>query len=217
LAEITYTDVDHGAHSVHGDGDLPAEGHVTSTGMSNEKLGMWVFLASDCLLFGGMISSYLLYRNRPAQIEGLGGDSRLVSEYFDIPFTSMTSFILLMSSLTMVLSVSAILRGDVLRMRMWLVATSVLGGLFLGGQVYEFTEFLHYGLGFTTNVATSSFYALTGLHGVHVAGGVIMLLATVALSFRRRIHPEAVEVVGLYWHFVDIVWVLIFTIVYLIP
>jgi heme/copper-type cytochrome/quinol oxidase subunit 3 len=83
--------------------------------------------------------------------------------------------------------------------------------------VYEFTEFLHHGLGFTTNVASSSFYALTGLHGVHVAVGVIMLLATVGMSFRRRIQPEAVEVVGLYWHFVDIVWVLIFTIIYLIP
>jgi heme/copper-type cytochrome/quinol oxidase subunit 3 len=209
LAEITY-------HDISAD-EIPPEVHVTSTGISNEKLGMWVYLASDCLLFGGMISTYLLYKNRPGEIEGLlGGDSK-VSEYFDIPFTSMTSFILLMSSLTMVLSVNAITRRDPERMRLWLIATAVLGSLFLGGQVYEFTEFMHHGLGFTTNVATSSFYALTGLHGAHVAIGVIMLLVTVALSFRRRIHPETVEVVGLYWHFVDIVWVLIFTIVYLIP
>jgi heme/copper-type cytochrome/quinol oxidase subunit 3 len=208
LAEITYpAEVE----------DYPAEGHITSTGISNEKLGMWVYLASDCLLFGGMISSYLIYKNRPGEIEGLLGGDMKVSEFFDIPFTSMTSFILLMSSLTMVLAVNSIARRDETRMRMWLVATAVLGSLFLGGQVYEFTEFVHHGLGFTTNVATSSFYALTGLHGAHVAIGVLMLMVTVMLSFRRRIHPETVEVVGLYWHFVDIVWVLIFTIVYLIP
>ena len=97
-------------------------------------------------------------------------------------------------------------------------ALLVLGGLFLGGQAYEFTIFVvDDGLGFTTNVASSAFFALTGLHGVHVLVGVIMLLSVVALSFRRKMHAEAVEVVGLYWHFVDIVWVLIFTVVYLIP
>ena len=209
MADVTYSDV--AGH------DLPEEAHVTSTGISNEKLGMWVYLASDCLLFGGMISTYLIYKNRPGEIEGLAGNSDKVSEHFDIPFTSMTSFILLMSSLTMVLSVNAIMRGDLTRMRLWLTATAVLGGLFLGGQVYEFTEFVHHGLGFTTNVASSAFFALTGLHGVHVAVGVIMLVSLIALSFRRKMHAEAVEVIGLYWHFVDIVWVLIFTIVYLIP
>jgi heme/copper-type cytochrome/quinol oxidase subunit 3 len=179
---------------------------------------MWVYLASDCLLFGGMISTYLIYKNRPAEIAGLAGSDKIPSEFFDIPFTSMTSFILLMSSLTMVLSVNAIIRGDLKRMRLWLVATAVLGGLFLGGQAYEFTIFVvNDGLGFTTNVASSAFFALTGLHGAHVLIGVIMLLSVVALSFRRQMHAEAVEVVGLYWHFVDIVWVLIFTVVYLIP
>jgi len=209
LADVTFDELSAG--------ELPAEAHPTATGIPNEKLSMWVFLASDCLLFGGMISTYLVYKNRPGEIEGLAGSDLKVSELFDIPFTSMTSFILLMSSLTMVLSVNAIVRKDVARMRLWLVATSILGGLFLGGQVYEFTEFVNHGLGFTTNVASSAFFGLTGLHGVHVAAGVIMLLVTTGLSFRRRIHPEAVEVVGLYWHFVDIVWVLIFTVVYLIP
>jgi heme/copper-type cytochrome/quinol oxidase subunit 3 len=198
--------------------EFPDDVHVTSTGISNEKLAMWVYLASDCLLFGGMISTYLIYKNRPAEVAGLAGSDKIPSEFFDIPFTSMTSFILLMSSLTMVLSVNAIIRGDLKRMRLWLVATAVLGGLFLGGQAYEFTIFVtNDGLGFTTNVASSAFFALTGLHGVHVLVGVIMLLSVVALSFRRNMHAEAVEVVGLYWHFVDIVWVLIFTVVYLIP
>ena len=199
------------------DVEFPDDIHVTSTGISNEKLAMWVYLASDCLLFGGMISTYLIYKNRPAEVAGLAGSDKIPSEYFDIPFTSMTSFILLMSSLTMVLAVNSVIRGDLKRMRLWLIATAVLGGLFLGGQAYEFTEFVHKGMGFTTNVASSSFFALTGLHGAHVLIGVIMLLSVVALSFRRNMHAEAVEVVGLYWHFVDIVWVLIFTVVYLIP
>ena len=200
--------------------EFPDDIHTTSTGISNEKLGMWVYLASDCLLFGGMISTYLIYKNRPGSIPGLAGNPDRPNQFFDIPFTSMTSFILLMSSLTMVLAVNAILRGDMTRLRLWLTSTAVLGGLFLGGQAYEFQTFVTKdGLGFTSNVASSAFFALTGLHGIHVAVGVIMLLSVLALSFgsRQRIRAEAVEVVGLYWHFVDIVWVLIFTIVYLIP
>jgi len=200
--------------------EFPDDIHTTSTGISNEKLGMWVYLASDCLLFGGMISTYLIYKNRPGEIPGLAGNPDRPNQFFDIPFTSMTSFILLMSSLTMVLAVNAILRGDMTRLRLWLTSTAVLGGLFLGGQAYEFQTFVTKdGLGFTSNVASSAFFALTGLHGIHVAVGVIMLLSVLALSFgsRQRIRAEAVEVVGLYWHFVDIVWVLIFTIVYLIP
>ena len=200
------------------DTEFPDDIHVTSSGISNEKLGMWVYLASDCLLFGGMISTYLIYKNRPGEIAGLAGNPNKVSEYFDIPFTSMTSFILLMSSLTMVLAVNSVIRGDVSRMRLWLTSTAVLGGLFLGGQAYEFTIFVvDDDMGFTSNVASSAFFALTGLHGVHVIIGVIMLLSMLTLSFGRRIRAEAIEVVGLYWHFVDIVWVLIFTIVYLIP
>ncbi len=197
---------------------FPDDMHSTSTGISSEKLGMWVYLASDCLLFGGMISTYMIYRNRPGQIAGIVGNPHRVSEYFDIPFTSMTSFILLMSSLTMVLAVNSIVRHDYPRLRLWLTSTAILGSLFLGGQAYEFSKFVTKDdLGFTANVGASAFYALTGLHGIHVAIGVIMLLVILGLTFSRRIKPESVEVVGLYWHFVDIVWVVIFTIVYLIP
>jgi heme/copper-type cytochrome/quinol oxidase subunit 3 len=197
--------------------EFPDDMHETSTGLSNGKLAMWVYLASDCLLFGGLISTYLLYKNRPGSIPGLAGSTTKASELFNIPFTSMTSFILLMSSLTMVLAVNSIMRGDKQRMRLWLVATAVLGGMFLGGQVYEFTEFVREGFGFTSNVSSSAFYTLTGFHGAHVFVGVLMLLSAVGYSFRRDIEAEAIEVVGLYWHFVDIVWVVIFAIVYLIP
>jgi heme/copper-type cytochrome/quinol oxidase subunit 3 len=200
------------------DVEFPDDIHATSTGISNGKLAMWTYLASDCLLFGGLISTYLLYRNRPGEVPGLSGSSLRASELFNIPFTSMTSFILLMSSLTMVLAVNSAIRGDMQRTRLWLVATAIQGGLFLGGQVYEFTEFYREGLGYTSNVSASSFYTLTGFHGVHVLVGVIMLLSAVAYSLRKeQMQAEAVEVVGLYWHFVDIVWVVIFAIVYLIP
>jgi len=206
---VTDTTV-HVPTSVH---DEPGHGHATATGISNEKLAMWVFLGSDCLLFGGLISTYLLLRHR--SVHGLGP-----KDVYDIPFTSVSSFVLLMSSLTMALAVAAIVRGDVRRNRAWLATTAMLGAVFIGGQVYEFTTFYREGLGYTTNIFGSAFYTLTGFHGVHVSVGIIMLMSLLVMSLRGNLGPEkaeAVEIVGLYWHFVDIVWILIFTIVYLIP
>jgi heme/copper-type cytochrome/quinol oxidase subunit 3 len=187
--------------------------HYTSTGLSNNKLAMWLFLGSECLLFGGLISTYMLYRGR--HTANLGPD-----QVWDIPFTSASSFVLLMSSLTMVLAVTAANRGDDRNTNLWLVMTAILGSLFVAGQMYEFTTFYREGLGFTTSLFSSSFYTLTGFHGVHVTVGVIMLLALVGVITRDRVtgdKAEVVEMVGLYWHFVDVVWVIIFTLVYLIP
>jgi len=187
--------------------------HQTSTGLSNTKLAMWMFLGSECLLFGGLISTYMLYRNRSGT--GVGPD-----QLWDIPFTSASSFVLLMSSLTMVLAVSAAKRKDDQRTRVWLTVTALLGGLFVAGQVYEFTVFYREGLGYTTSLFSSSFYTLTGFHGVHVSVGIIMLMSLVGMLLTGRIKgdkSETIEMVGLYWHFVDIVWVIIFTLVYLIP
>jgi len=186
--------------------------HVTSTGISNEKLAMWVFLGSECLLFGGLISTFLLYKDKVA-----GGEE--LHKMFDIGFTSISSFVLLISSLTMVLAVSAVQRGDHRALRAWLATTALLGTVFISGQIYEFTEFLNEGMGFTSSPASSAFYTLTGFHGAHVTIGIIMLISTLVLSLRGRItqeKAEAVEIVGLYWHFVDVVWILVFTIVYLI-
>jgi heme/copper-type cytochrome/quinol oxidase subunit 3 len=190
-----------------------AEGHHTSTGLSNEKLGMWVFLGSECLLFGGLISTFLLYRGRDVT------SGPKVADLYDIPFTSVSSFVLLMSSLTMVLALSASQRAQARQARVWLVTTGLLGATFVAGQVYEFTSFVREGMGFTTNLQSSAFYTLTGFHGVHVTVGIMMLLSLFVLSLRGRLGPErseTVEIVGLYWHFVDIVWVVIFTVVYLI-
>ncbi|MFV0523372.1 MAG: heme-copper oxidase subunit III [Acidimicrobiales bacterium] len=212
------------------------EAHRTSLGLSNMKLAMWLFLGSECLLFGALISTYLLSRAN-FMTELLAGNpvviatlpEALVQEFvaegsvhpiFDIPFTSVSSFILLMSSLTMVLSHSATVEGNTRNSKVWLAATALLGSTFIAGQVYEFTVFYREGLTYTGNLFGTAFYTLTGFHGVHVTGGILMLLALLVMAIRGRLGPdraETVEIVGLYWHFVDIVWVLIFTIVYLIP
>ena len=204
-SEVGAADDDHG-HQGH-------DPHATTTGLSNAKVGMWLFLGSECLLFGGLISTYMLYRNRDS--ENLGPD-----QLWDIPFTSASSFVLLMSSLTMVLAVSAAGRKDDRNTRLWLTVTALLGSLFVAGQVYEFTTFYREGLGYTTSLFSSSFYTLTGFHGVHVSLGIIMLLSLVAMLARGKVRgdkAETVELIGLYWHFVDIVWIIIFTLVYLIP
>jgi heme/copper-type cytochrome/quinol oxidase subunit 3 len=195
-------------HGSHDHGHPP-----TNTGISNEKLAMWAFLGSECLLFGALISTFFLYRDRAP----LG--TVKPHDLYDIPFTSVSSFILLMSSLTMVLALSAFNAADTRRAMVWLSATALLGATFLGGQVYEFTVFIREGMTLKTNPASSSFYVLTGFHGTHVALGVLMLLALVIMMKSGRLKPdraETVEIAGLYWHFVDIVWVIVFTVVYLI-
>lgn len=193
--------------------DVGHEAQSSPTGISNAKLGMWLFLGSECLLFGGLISTYMLYRGRV-------GQGPTPSQIFDIPFTSVSSFVLLMSSLTMVLAVSAAAKKDDRGTTLWLSVTALLGATFLGGQVYEFIAFKSEGLGFSTSLFSSSFYTLTGFHGVHVAVGIIMLMALVGILQRSEIpgdKAETVEMIGLYWHFVDIVWIVIFTLIYLIP
>jgi heme/copper-type cytochrome/quinol oxidase subunit 3 len=185
----------------------------TATGLDNRKLGMWAFLGSECLFFGSLIATYLLYRGRSVQ-------GPFPEDVYDIPYTSVSSFILLMSSLTMVLALNAIQRGDHRRLRAWLLATALLGITFVGGQVFEFTVFIKEGLTLTRNVFGSSFFVLTGFHGAHVTIGILMLLTLYGMSLAERLPVERalrVELVGLYWHFVDIVWIVIFTVVYLIP
>ena len=189
--------------------------HYTSTGLDNTKMAMWAFLGSECLFFGSLITTYLLYRSTVLPDSG-----PVPSEIYDIPYTSVSSFVLLMSSLTMVLALSSSQRGDMRGMRIWLLATALLGVTFVGGQIFEFTDFVEEGLTLGSSPAGSAFFVLTGFHGAHVSVGILMLLSLVGMSMSDKLQPGAarkVELIGLYWHFVDIVWVVIFTVVYLIP
>lgn len=209
MSEAAIHDVPAAGHG----GDPHPGAHYTSTGLSNNKLAMWLFLGSECLLFGGLISTYMLYRGRNGN--GPGPDA-----LWDIPLTSISSFVLLMSSLTMVLAVSHAHQNDDRKTQTWLTVTALLGATFVGAQVYEFTSFYHEGLGYTTSLFSSSFYTLTGFHGIHVSVGIVMLMALVAMIGKNKIpgnKAESVELIGLYWHFVDVVWIVIFTLVYLIP
>jgi cytochrome o ubiquinol oxidase subunit III len=259
--------------------------HTTSTGIPNKKLLWWAFLASDCMFFGALISTHLVYRLNPPP------GNAIPTQVFNIELTSFSTFILLMSSLLMALAVNAIQRGNVKSTRTMLLGTMFFGCIFLGGQVYEFEHFVKaFNMTLSNSIFGSTFYTLTGTHGTHVAIGVLLLgmmyvrtfkplhgngllrnfvhlaavcvvmgvsfiwfvpgciemiyglsfgefighagvplavgAAALALTFwlgRDRGQVEFgeknagdVEAIGLYWHFVDIVWIIIFTAVYLL-
>jgi heme/copper-type cytochrome/quinol oxidase subunit 3 len=188
------------------------EEHPTSTGLNSRKMLFWAFLGSECMFFGSLIATYLVYRGR----DQTGPHPH---EILNIPFTSISAFVLLMSSLTMVLALAAVQRGNSSGTKSWLAATAFLGMTFVGGQVYEFSHFFHEGLALQTNLFGATFYVLTGFHGTHVTVGVIWLLTLFVLALRGKL-PQSraldVEIAGLYWHFVDVVWIAIFTLIYLI-
>lgn len=211
----------HQVEHAGGAGVVEDHGHAahppTSTGLDHRKLLMWLFLASDCVFFASLIATYVIYRNQ-AQKLGVGP---FPNDVLDIPYTSISAAVLLFSSLTMVLALAAVQRNDIRGLRVWLGATALLGSIFLGGQYFEFSSFYqNEGLSLQSNMFGASFFTLTGLHGTHVAIGVIWLLSLLFVSLRGGVHKTDslnVEIAGLYWHFVDIIWIIIFTLVYLIP
>jgi len=189
-----------------------ATAHYTSTGQDTRKIAFWTFIGSECLLFGSLIATYLAY-------EGKSVVGPTPQEILNIPLTSVSTFVLLMSSLAMVLALAAVTTGQTRHARIWLATTAGLGTIFLGFQAWEFASFVHEGLTLSTNLFGSTFFVLTGCHGLHVAVGVIWLTTLLILSFRGKLGSEKamnVEIAGLYWHFVDVVWIVIFTVVYLI-
>ena len=189
-----------------------ATAHRTSLGLDNRKMAFWAFIGSECLLFGSLISTYLVYKGKSVV-------GPYPPEILNIPFTSVSTFDLLMSSLMMVLALAAVQRGDLKWAKIWLFATAFLGILFLGGQVYEFTSFVREGLTLQTNLFGCTFFVLTGTHGAHVTVGVLWLLTLWVRALQGKLGPAqalTVEISGLYWHFVDVVWIVIFTLVYLI-
>ncbi len=186
--------------------------HQTSTGLPTWKVGFWTFLGSECLFFASLISTYMVYK-------GASTTGPFPADVLDIPLTSVSTFVLLMSSLAMVLALDGVQRGKRKLASFWLAMVIVLGGTFLGFQVYEFNHFVHEGLTISQNVFGSSFFVLTGFHGAHVTVGVIWLTVLLIMSLRGKLEPAdalKVEIAGLYWHFVDIVWIVIFTLIYLL-
>lgn len=186
--------------------------HYTTTGLDHRKLLMWVFLGSDCLFFGSLISTYMIYRG-----QSLEGPYPI--NIIDVPITTISTFVLLCSSFAMVQALAAANRNDQKGIQLWLLATAFLGSIFIGFQVYEFNAFRAEGLMIGTNLFGSTFFTLTGFHGAHVTVGIFWLLCLFFVARKGRIGPRTaldVEIAGLYWHFVDIVWIVIFTLVYLI-
>ena len=220
------------AHSAHDD----THGHPpTSTGLDNKKIAIWAFIGSECMLFASLISTYLIYKGRsvvgpyPHEACLPPGCSTPLKAILNIPVTSASTFVLLMSSLAMVLALAAVENADQPKTttgekilgssKLWLWMTAILGTTFLGFQAFEFTSFVHEGLTIKTNLFGSSFFTLTGFHGAHVTAGVLWLLTLLAIDYRRGLGPKDavnVDIAALYWHFVDVVWIAIFTLVYLI-
>jgi heme/copper-type cytochrome/quinol oxidase subunit 3 len=210
--------------------------HYTTTGLDNRKVAIWMFIGSECMLFASLISTYLIYKGKnlvgplPHQPWTDPQTGQAFPAILDIPVTSMSTFVLLMSSLSMVLALAAVenrgkpvppgLGGRLLSSsKLWLFMTCVMGATFLGFQAYEFTSFVHEGLTIRRNLFGSSFFTLTGFHGAHVTAGVIWLGTLLAIDMKRGLTPRDavwVDIAALYWHFVDVVWIAIFTLVYLI-
>ncbi|HEX9663027.1 MAG TPA: cytochrome c oxidase subunit 3 [Candidatus Binatia bacterium] len=178
------------------------------------KLGMWLFLAGDAMSFGGLIVGYGILRHASTKWP-------VPAEVLGINLTALMTFVLIVSSVTMVLSLSAIQQGDRAKFNKFMGLT-ILGGLFfLGCQAYEWTHLLHdvlpkYNLSFSKDLFATTFFVLTGFHGMHVSGGVIYNICVFLAVNRGRYEAKHVEIAALYWHFVDLVWILIFTFVYLL-
>jgi len=212
--------------------------HYTTLGLDNRKVAIWSFIGSECMLFASLISTYLIYKGRsvigplPHEVWKDPSTGQVFKPILNIPVTSVSTFVLLMSSLAMVLALAAVENKDkalpanaslgdrmLASSKLWLWMTCILGATFLGFQAFEFTSFVHEGLTIRRNLFGSSFFTLTGFHGAHVTVGVIWLGTLLAIDYKRGLRPKdalLVDIAALYWHFVDVVWIAIFTLIYLI-
>ena len=197
----------------------------TSTGLDSRKLAIWTFIGSECLFFATLISNYLVQKDKslvgPYAHEAWTDPAtgRVFEPIIEIPLVTLGTALLLFSSLFIVLALNGAQRGNRKQLLGWLGATLLCGLFFVGMQVYEFNHFVHKGLTLQQNLFGASFYVLTGFHGTHVTIGVIWLLTMFVLALRRQLPPERavnLEIAALYWHFVDVVWIIIFPVVYLI-
>ncbi|MFQ5740840.1 MAG: cytochrome c oxidase subunit 3 [Acidobacteriota bacterium] len=194
--------------------ESPWAGDGSPFAVSWQKLMMWVFIVTDALLFAGFLSVYGFVRLASPQWPDQ-------SEVFHLGMIGVMTFILISSSATMATAVAAARRAHHTRVLQFLLLTILGGVAFLGMQAFEWTSLIHEGARLYANpwgppTFSASFFVITGFHGSHVLTGVILLAIVALRSTMGRSSAEGVELVGLYWHFVDLVWVFIFTLFYLV-
>jgi cytochrome c oxidase subunit 3 len=197
--------------AAHVNGPLPSEPEKATLEGKNKLLGFWLFLGGETVLFGTLFATFLTLRNQVL-------DGPTANELFELHIVAIATFILLTSSLTSVMAIQAMHRVDVPKMQIWLLITVLFGFGFLGLEIYEFYHYVHEGHGFSTSAFSSSFYALVGFHGAHVAFGVLWISLLMLQLWKKGltvVTAPKIYVASLYWHFIDVVWVFIFTVVYL--
>lgn len=196
----------------HVNGQLPHEPERATLEGRNKVLGFWLFLGGETVLFGTLFAAFLALRNQV----GVGNPTE--DHLFQLPLVAVATMLLLTSSLTSVFAIQSMHRNQPKAMLNWLIITVLLGIGFLGLEIYEFYHYVHEGHGFTTSAFSSSFYTLVGFHGGHVAFGIVWISLLIGQVYRRGLNvvtAPKVYVAGMYWHFIDVVWVFIFTVVYL--
>ncbi|MBD8499898.1 MULTISPECIES: cytochrome (ubi)quinol oxidase subunit III [Paenibacillus] len=199
------------AHGHHVEGEWPHQPENATLEGRNKVLGFWLFLGGEAVLFGTLFATFLALRDQV-------GDGPTAAELFKLPIVGAATLILLVSSLTSVFAVQALHQNKVKDLIKWLIVTVLLGFSFLGLEIYEFVEYIHHGHNFTTSAFSTAFYTLVGFHGAHVAFGVLwitLLIIQVKKKGLNLVTAPKVYVSAIYWHFIDVVWVFIFTVVYL--
>jgi heme/copper-type cytochrome/quinol oxidase subunit 3 len=208
-AAATFPGVHAPAQSLHG----VSRGHAEAptTGIPHDKMGMWVFLCSEVMFFTGLIGSYIVLRFGTPNWPHPGNT-------LNIWLTAGNTFLLICSSVTMVQALAAIQRGDTRKMRLFLCLTLLFGACFLSVQVVEYWKLLHEGFNPHVSLFGSVFFTTTGFHGFHVFCGVVCMAFVTGKAFLGKYTQashQGIETIGLYWHFVDLVWIVLFTIIYL--
>jgi cytochrome c oxidase subunit 3 len=193
--------------------ERPAEEHHKPGGISSSLLGMVLFIASEVMFFGGLFGAYFTIRSAATQWPPEG------TPHLETWYAAVLTAILVSSSVTMQFGVWAIRKNDQRKLILWLAASLLLGAIFLAGQANEYRTLIHEGMTLSSGVFGSTFYTLTGFHGAHVAGGaafiLIVLLRARSGQFTARYH-DTVEMASYYWHFVDVVWLGLFSTIYLL-
>jgi cytochrome c oxidase subunit 3 len=199
------------SHTHAANGVLPAQPEIATLEGKNKVLGFWLFLGAEVVLFGCLFATYIALRNQVP-------DGPTAQELFKLDIVGWSTFILLTSSLTSVLAIIGMHKQKLGMLLSWLAVTVILGLAFLGLEIYEFNHYVHEGHKFSTSAFSTSFYTLVGFHGAHVAFGVTWITILILQGLKKGLTVVTAPkfyVASLYWHFVDLVWVFIFTVVYL--